>query len=186
MDEWSVAFAIGANIATAVSVLIAAATYYFAKRQDREEQRKFNRTMRASYYSELDKMYFELIKFRMGNPHLSGSVSDRHSSLHEQEYDQYAYMMWNFLETVYDRCLDCQEEAEGQRNPDQVTKLNKDGPLYCTWGPVLDYEIDAHRGWFVGGRRDRFKPPFRKYVDDPRLAGTSPKSGSATEGPLVG
>jgi hypothetical protein len=43
-------------------------------------------------------------------------------------------MLWNFLETIHDRC-------EGNSADKQT--------LRETWGPVLTAENSVHRGWFL-------------------------------------
>lgn len=54
----------------------------------------------------------------------------------EKEYDAYAFMVWNFLETIHDRC---EEHAD----------------LLNTWAPIVAAENDFHRGWFLQQMRDQ-------------------------------
>ena len=63
----------------------------------------FAKSVRASYYAELDRMYFDLLKMAIERPYLleAGAASD---PVRQREYELYAFMIWNFLETVYDRC----------------------------------------------------------------------------------
>src|SRR5262250_3312931 len=63
----------------------------------------FTRTLRDGYYAELDRVYFELLKIALERPYLldPATASD---PARQREYDAYAFMVWNFVETVFDRC----------------------------------------------------------------------------------
>src|SRR6266700_2783349 len=63
----------------------------------------FTRTLRDSYYAELDRVYFELLKIALEQPYLADFAAMPDPS-RQREYDAYAFMVWNFLETVFDRC----------------------------------------------------------------------------------
>ena len=103
------------------------------------------KSVRAGYYAELDRMYFDLLKIAMERPYLldPGPAPDPGRL---REYDLYAFMMWNFLETVYDRC-------------------GKNKQLTETWYPVVAAENQQHRKWFdVAANRARFKQRFIDFI----------------------
>jgi|SRR5437588_12130067 len=105
----------------------------------------FAKSVRASYYAELDRMYFDLLKMAIERPYLleAGAASD---PVRQREYELYAFMIWNFLETVYDRC-------------------GKNKQLTETWYPVVAAENKQHRKWFdVEANRTRFKKPFVDFI----------------------
>ncbi len=106
----------------------------------------FTRSMRASYYTELDRMYFDLLKIAMDRPYLltfAASPNDEQ----QREYDVYAFMVWNFLETVFDRC--------------HQHKVLRD-----TWYPIISAENMLHRKWFdESHNRTRFKQAFIAFIE---------------------
>jgi hypothetical protein len=58
-------------------------------------------------------------------------------------------MVWNFVETVYDRCQGWTKRR-----------------LRETWYPVIAAENERHRAWFDRPEnRRKFKEPFRRFID---------------------
>jgi hypothetical protein len=58
-------------------------------------------------------------------------------------------MVWNFVETVYDRC-----QGWSRRR------------LRETWYPVIAAETAQHRAWFNRQEnRRKFKEPFCRFID---------------------
>jgi hypothetical protein len=109
----------------------------------------FATTLRQGYYAELDRLYFELLKIGLERPYLRASPppSDPGKA---SEYEAYAFMVWNFLETVVDRC-------EGTSN--QV--------LRDTWYPIVATEGELHRAWFeIPENQRKFKERFCRFVRD--------------------
>lgn len=102
-----------------------------------------------AHYSELDKFYADILRLAIEMPYLRTPVrilSDRdaleadyfpypdkegeENEIRSLQYDAYAYMVWNFLEAIRDRCAD---------------KLE----MKATWAPVIGAENAIHRGWFM-------------------------------------
>jgi hypothetical protein len=105
----------------------------------------FRKSLETSHYTELDKMYFDLLKVALKKPHLVAIPAMR-SDAERIEYDVYAYMVWNFLETIYDRC-------------------SHDKKLCATWYPVIIAEDRLHRKWFDDpANRHKFKTAFYEFV----------------------
>ena len=108
----------------------------------------FTRTLRDGYYAELDRVYFELLKIALERPHLLDPATSSDPA-RQREYDAYAFMVWNFVETVFDRC-----QGWGKRS------------LRDTWYPVIEAENALHRQWFdVPANRSKFKPHFCSFVE---------------------
>lgn len=125
---------------------------------------------RSTFYSELDRLYFDLLSLAIEHPHLrTPERIGKHDELALQldyepyptghtdtaaeptdkaikaaQYEAYALMVWNFLETLHDRC---------EEYPD----------LLDTWAPVVSAENRAHRGWFLKQMREE----KRRELEDP-------------------
>ena len=106
----------------------------------------FRKTIRASHYAELDRMYFDILRIGIEKPYLRIPEVNRPKD-QEAEYDAYAYMVWNFLESVHDRCL-------------------ADRELCSTWYPAIDVENRLHSEWFHDPKNHhKFKPHFRMFIE---------------------
>jgi hypothetical protein len=157
------------DILTTASILIAALTFWLGSRAGAAAQW-------SAFYAELDRFYAEILRTAIKAPHLRApaKVADDASALGEDyqpfadsdpvkraQYDAYAYMVWNFIETVHDRC-------------------EKDALLRETWRPVIRTEDALHRGWFLAYMRDenmrkgaegkqyrphKFRKEFRCFVE---------------------
>jgi len=108
----------------------------------------FRTTLRDSYYAELDRVYFDLLRIGLEHPELLDFPVSRDPSK-AREYDAYAFMVWNFVETVFDRC-----QGWSKRR------------LRETWYPVIAEENARHRDWFnLPENRRKFKEPFCRFID---------------------
>jgi hypothetical protein len=106
----------------------------------------FRHSLQLSHYSELDKMYADLLRTAVDKPHLCNPAATRNSD-QVIEYDIYAFMVWNFLETIFDRC-------------------QKHDHLRETWYPVIDAENRKHHDWFKReDNRHKFKPSFYAFIE---------------------
>ena|SRR5262245_47900658 len=106
----------------------------------------FTKTLRNGYYAELDRVYLELLKIALERPYLL-DFAIAPDPRKKREYDTYAFMVWNFLETIADRC-----------------GTNKD--LCDTWYPVIAAENALHRTWFdLPENRSKFKQEFINFVE---------------------
>jgi hypothetical protein len=108
----------------------------------------FTTTLRDAYYAEIDRVYFELLKIGLERPELlSYPVSPDPAKA--AQYGAYAFMVWNFLETIYDRC-----QGWSKRR------------LRETWFPIIAAENDLHRAWFERPEnRRRFKERFVRFIE---------------------
>lgn len=64
--------------------------------------REFRESNYLAHYAELDRIYLELLKLTVEHPHLRATDGARDAA-QVRQYDSYAYMVWNFIETVADR-----------------------------------------------------------------------------------
>jgi hypothetical protein len=113
--------------------------------------RSFRKSVNNINYTELDNLYLELLKMAIDKPYLRQPDSIyRNPQLktnQEREYDIYARMIWNFLETIADRC-------------------DNDRGLKDTWHPVIQDEGSVHKQWIrqePKGFSERF---YRRFGPD--------------------
>ena len=108
--------------------------------------RNFTQTLRDSYYAELDRVYLELLKIALEKPYLLDFATAPDPNK-QREYDTYAFMVWNFLETIVDRC-------QGNKQ------------LVATWYPIIAAENALHRNWFdLPVNRSKFKQGFIAFIE---------------------
>ncbi|HEX4633812.1 MAG TPA: hypothetical protein VH163_08275 [Gemmatimonadales bacterium] len=108
----------------------------------------FRTTLRDSYYAELDRVYFDLLKIGLERPELLDFPLTRDPGT-AREYDAYAFMVWNFVETIFDRC-----QGWSKRR------------LRETWYPIIAAENARHRAWFdIPENRLKFKAGFCRFVE---------------------
>lgn len=63
------------------------------------------------------------------------------------EYEVYAFIVWNFLESIYDRCM-------------------LDNNLKTTWFPIIETERTMHLEWIQNPQnRVKFKNKFLDFID---------------------
>jgi hypothetical protein len=105
----------------------------------------FKKSLVSSHYAELDSTYADLLKLALDKPYLyrPDTITDADKL---EEYQLYAFMLWNFLEAIYDRC-------------------QKDHHLCSTWHPIVDDEGKRHLNWLqTPENRVRFKDDFLDFI----------------------
>lgn len=122
--EWA---AVGALINLAAAVVALAAILHAI--------RAFRKEINTAHYTEIDKLYFELLSLKANSQKCDGFA------------DIYPLMVWNFIETIVDRC-----DARGETR------------LYGTWEPVIRADGLEHLEWFTKGGGLKFKKSFRCWV----------------------
>lgn len=133
---WNALGAIGENLGAALGgiALIYSISIYRA-------------SMMFMHYGELDKTYFDILNMAVERPYLR-SPNEITDPEHRHAYEIYAFMVWNFLETIHDRIKD-------------------HAGLSDTWMPVLITEGELHRAWFEHpDNRPKFKPLFFNYIEE--------------------
>ena len=108
----------------------------------------FKTTLRDAYYAEIDRVYFELLKIGLERPELLTYPTSPDPAKASQ-YGAYAFMVWNFVETIFDRC-----QGWSKRR------------LRETWYPIIAAENALHRAWFeLPDNRRRFKQRFVRFIE---------------------
>jgi hypothetical protein len=119
----------------------------------------FKRTLDFQAYREIDSNYMEVLKIGIENPYLrdiswiknhvknlellTNAEENRLEQDKAQKYEQYALMVWNIIETIYDR-----------------NKVDR------TWRPIIEAEKHLHGQWFTENKNKYFKSKFIKFVED--------------------
>lgn len=110
----------------------------------------FLKSRTITMYQDLDRLYFEILKIAVEHPEFVDpkATLDYPRSFAGREklqYETYAFMVWNFCETIADR--------------------RKHRALYETWQPVLNAENKLHRDWFDNSENShKFKTEFRTFI----------------------
>ena len=108
--------------------------------------KSYQKTMQIVHYGEIDKMYFEILKEALNKPHLVRKNVVR-SEEEEAQYGIFAFIVWNFLEAIYDRCM-------------------LDNALKITWFPIIEAESSIHGEWIQKPEnRAKFKGAFLAFID---------------------
>lgn len=114
-----------------------------------------NRTARSAHYAELDRAYADLVAMVVTYPFLRSpkalesdeqALTGRYEpfpadSAERHQYEAYAHLVWCFVESVHDRCLDC-----------EIDKGRSD--MIETWATAISVENRIHRGWFLADMHD--------------------------------
>lgn len=105
----------------------------------------FRKSLVTSHYGELDTTYHELLKLALERTYLYHPHQIQ-TQQQKQEYDLYAFMVWNFLEAIYDR--------------------GKDDECLCdTWYPIIKTEGKRHYQWFCRSENlENFKDEFVTFI----------------------
>jgi hypothetical protein len=110
-------------------------------------QTTFVDSLRETRYDAIDKLYFDLLNIRRDN--IDFGTPDKITDPNRYEpYSVYAYMVWNLIESILDKCT---------RDPD----------LMETWDVVIEQEARRHGSWFANPvNQPNFKYKFRKEIED--------------------
>ncbi|MBX3481362.1 MAG: hypothetical protein KF842_13270 [Caulobacter sp.] len=124
---------------------------------------QFMSQMRSNHYSELDSMFKEILLIAIEKPYLRdktqiaifshylGSqinppaylapkcdrITRERLKLQAAQYDMYAFIVFNFLETIHDRCYETRD-----------WKNRLDQSLVGTWIDIIGSEHRLHEDWF--------------------------------------
>ena len=129
------------------------------------------------FYAQLDDTYLEIQKLIIDHPHLGDpSVLLKNSEAtpeHLTQYDAFAFIVWNFIESIYDFTHKGHDSPQGRRKTEMLTQ---------SWQCIVDYEGARHAQWFARPEnQQKFKKPFRDYVARQRESwNTAPQPASTT------
>lgn len=138
LSDWTTFWTGVSALGQVVSMLLAIGALIYSIRT-------FNKSVMLTHYGALDQMYSELLKLAIDKPHLRMPNAPR-TPEEEQEYHNYAHLVWCFVESVYD-----------------YSTLNKD--LLRAWHSAVEIETRLHRDWLERPEHAyMFKDEFHKYI----------------------
>ncbi|MEQ8734928.1 MAG: hypothetical protein RIC29_08390 [Rhodospirillaceae bacterium] len=150
------------DVLTTFSITIAAIALWISLRNFRNAVQQGNQDAKVSHYSELDRFYSELLTLSLTYPFLRSPKTIAHDDEAikadyspftdaDQEkisrYENYALMMWNFIEAIHDRCQDLWVAGDNENYH----------ILRDTWEPIIRAENRIHRPWFLSEMRRNAK-----------------------------
>jgi hypothetical protein len=110
----------------------------------------FRKSLKESHYTSLDGMYMTILQMTLERPYLKAPAL-LSTEVQQNEYDTFAYILWNFLESIYDHC---------QKDPD----------LQATWYPTIHAESLIHLAWLeTPANRSKFKEAFHLFIAEGRF-----------------
>lgn len=137
----------------------------------------FAKTRAATFYSDIDARYLELLKLGIANPDFVNPVLTNNYTTHFsgdrlRAYEQYAFAAWNIVETVFDRSgkLWIVEKIRGEKHwlSNNIVEKVFNGSrkdLRETWHPVMIEENRLHRMWLNDEKnRHKFKKKFWTFI----------------------
>jgi hypothetical protein len=136
IDFWNLLTSSISTILAAIAILL----YIIIWRKDKL----------TSNYDVFDATYMELLKTGLEFPQFrSEEFTIQYKTNPNKDeiirYETYAFMIWNFCETIFDK---------------------SDEKLMETWRVILETENKLHRTWFDQPENfGKFKDSFRKYVN---------------------
>jgi hypothetical protein len=129
----------------ALSLVFSAASLMVSLWVAKKTKLAFDQGFRSTHYVALDQAYADILKLAIAHPHLRQPDGVK-TAEQRQQYDSYALMVFNLLETIYDHCRD-------------------DPLLRETWKPIVTAESHLHRSWFEETENHRFhKLAFRHAI----------------------
>lgn len=143
-QNWNLASPTTQNIILAISIIISTAAIIVTVYT-------YKKTVMAETYEDLDTRYKEILEMAMADQDLRDSKKtknyrdafDKIGKL--GKYNIYAYIVWNFCETISDRTKD-------------------DLDSKATWYPSIKAEKELHGDWFKEKEnQSKFKDKFLVY-----------------------
>lgn len=121
--------------------------------------------LRLDHYTEIDRIYADIVKLRITYTHLANppdSLPRDVKSMDEKElrYDAYAFLIWNFIETIHDRCT-----KGGKLRKALKLVRRPEGKLLETWKPIMREEGNRHAKW-LSSNKGKFKDCFLEWAKD--------------------
>jgi hypothetical protein len=129
----------------ALSIVFSAASLMVSLWVAKKTKLAFDQGFRSTHYVALDQAHADILKLAITHPHLRQPEGVK-TAEQKQQYDSYALMVFNLLETIYDHCRD-------------------DPLLRETWKPIVTAESHLHRSWFEDPENRRYhKQTFRQEM----------------------
>ena len=134
-EFWTLLVSSTATILSAVAIFLSVILWY---------RQRIHET-----YNVFDATYLDILKIAIKNPHFRNpKVTKYYSSAFSDndriKYETYAFICWNFCETIFDK---------------------GDKELMKTWAIVIETENKIHRNWFDAEENiNKFKDNFKAYI----------------------
>ena len=142
--DWEAVTALGTVVLALATILLAGGVILEFGRY-RGEKRTAETNQRHQFYTQLDSVYYDIQRQIIVRPHLASPAGEKTAD-EAVQYDAFAFMVWNFIEAIYDY---------GE----------SDAALKETWGVIMVYEATLHRAWFEDPRNHlKFKDRFRRHI----------------------
>ncbi len=123
-----------------------------AENTRKDAQHAYEKQLRQNKYAEVDKLYLEILRIKMEN----AEFSEPEKISGDPKYGIFAFIVWNFLETVYDTSSD---------NLGDDWRETSD--LWSTWKGVVNVEGGKHANWLrLAENQNNFKKEFLNFVRD--------------------
>jgi len=143
-------------IAEAVSAVVLAGTLVFTYITYRKQVRENERQRSLQHYHAIDVFYFQILRMAVNHPYVRSKEfiekwakpdsSKPINTYRRARYDLYAFIVWNFLETIYDRCQ------------------TENNSLWQTWEPIFLQDGKLHLAWFE--KEENMKNFKEIFIDD--------------------
>jgi hypothetical protein len=114
----------------------------------------WNKEKESSNYDIFDTTYLDILKTGMEypkfrNPNYTKNYKNESDENEIIRYELYAFICWNFCETIIDK---------------------GDKALFETWGVAIEVEKSLHETWFnAEENRNKFKDSFRDKINQTNI-----------------
>jgi hypothetical protein len=109
----------------------------------KKEKESSNYEIFDTFYLDILKTGMEYPKFR--NPNYTKNYKNNEDEDEIIRYEMYAFICWNFCETIIDK---------------------DDKALFETWGVAIQVEKSLHESWFnAEENKSKFKSSFREKIN---------------------
>ena len=121
-----------------------------------EESKQFYEQERVRFYAQLDSIYLEIQKLIIQYPFLGNPNAPRDGD-QEIQYRAFAFIVWNFIESIHDYTNEEMDLAKHDRKEDSL--------VHATWECIMKHEGMLHAEWFANKENEgKFKHAFRKNM----------------------
>jgi hypothetical protein len=129
-------------------------TIWSTSKENDESNKRFLAQEQDRFYAQLDSIYLDIQKMIIEYPHLADPGRTRGAD-EEIRYQAFAFIVWNFIESIYDYTREGDATASGGTN----TLLGE------TWECIIRHEGTLHAKWFNDpDNQQKFKDRFSRHM----------------------
>ena len=114
-------------------------TIWLSTKEREESSVRFLEQEQDRFYAQLDGTYVEIQKLIIDHPHLGDPavlLQDPEATPEQlTQYDAFAFIVWNFIESIYDFTSKGDDSPQGRRMTEMLTQ---------SWECIVEYEGDRH------------------------------------------